>query len=205
MEFYKTSEFWTAAAVFVALFMPLFILWWNSRPKKSKLVIKGSSIVNQDIAEDENEKQQRRLLNVGRIIISNEGKYIAKSVEAFIETIEWDDKEREDFFPMPLHWTHGQLNEKGPTKRDIYPNQTVFLDFFNHIFDSYYVGDPVLFAVAAGLEVDNLSKMNIGTSFVKIKMYQESGQVLTFFVKAEWDGKTVPKISVISKEIIKKQ
>lgn len=198
MHFLYTIEFWTAAATLVALFVPLYILWFTNQPKKSKINVKGVSIVNQDPASDEAEKQTRRLLNVGRIILKNEGKYIASSVEAYIEKIIFMGQEREDFFPVPLFWTHGQLNKNGPTIRDIYPNQVVYLDLFNHIYDDEYINDNVVvFAVAAGLGVDQLSKMNLGTSELTIKLYQESGQVVTLLVEAKWDQKGAPSLRLL--------
>ena len=162
-------------------------------------MIEGVSVVNQDNAETADEKHMRHLLNVGRIIIHNAGSHKASSVEAYIEKIIFDGKLREDFFPMPLVWAHGQLNRLGPTVRDIYPNQTVYLDIINHVYDEYYVHeDSVDFAVAAGHGIDNLSRMNLGESELFIKLYQESGQVDEIRLKAKWKGGVVPTLSFVN-------
>ncbi|KKQ34862.1 MAG: hypothetical protein US50_C0034G0003 [Candidatus Nomurabacteria bacterium GW2011_GWB1_37_5] len=194
--FYFTQEFWTALAVIVALFTPWVVNWLNKRQEKSNLVFEDISIVHQDSKPEED--NMRKLLDVGRLIITNKGKFKAKTVEAYMDKIISNNEVRTDFFPMPLVWTHGQLNKNGPTVRDIYPNQTVYLDIFNHIFDPEYVGDSsVLFAVADDHGVDSLSKMELGESDIIIKFYQESGQVNQIIIKAIWDGKHVPKISII--------
>lgn len=196
--FYFTQEFWTAAATIVALFMPLLVIWLNNRPKKSNLVFEGTSIVHQDSMPEE--EHVRKLLDVGRLIITNKGGNKARMVEAYIDKIISDGDEREDFFPMPIVWTHGQLNKNGPTIRDIYPNQTVYLDVFDYFLDPGYVGNSsVLFAVAAGHGVDNLSKMNSGESEILIKFYQESGQVDQVWINAHWNGKSVPEIKILNK------
>lgn len=195
--FYLSQEFWTALAVIVALFTPWIVNWLNGRPRKSKLVFKNTSVVNQDLNPDTDEDLVR-LLNVGRLIIKNEGKYIAKSAEVYVDRIKWDNEFRDDFFPMPLFWTHGQLNKNGPTVRDIYPNQTVYLDIFNYLYDSNYTANSsVVFAVATGQGVDNLWRMNLGESELFIKFYQESGQVDEVCIKANWDGRNIPTISIV--------
>ena len=196
--FYFTQEFWTAAATIVAIFLPLFVIWLSNRPKRSRVVIEGVSVLNQDPANDEFQKNLTRLTDVGRVIIKNHGKYKASSVEAYIENIIYEGENRKDFFPIPLFWTHGQLNKNGPTIRDIYPNQTVYLDIFNYIYDDGYVGNGIVaFAVAAGNNVENLSRVNLGESKILIKTYQESGQVDSINLKINWDGKSVPKLSII--------
>lgn len=206
-----SQEFWTVAAtivafvaVIVALFTPFLMSWLSNRPKKSKLVVKDTRVINQEASEEyqeaseEYQKHTHPLLNVGIVIIKNTGQYKASSVEAYVEEIFDEGKKRSDFIPMPLVWTHGQLNKNGPTIRDIYPNQEVSLDFFNHKYDDGYVGDNIVsFAVATGHFVDNLSRMALGESKISIVLYQESGQVDTIRLKVIWDGVKVPKLSVL--------
>lgn len=183
----------TAIGTVGAVIVALFTIWLNSLPKKSKLMFRGVSIINQD-SNPEN-FDNRKLLDVGRLIIKNTGKYEAKSVEAYIEKVIDNGEVRKDFIPMPLHWTHGELNKTGPIIRNIYPNQTVYLDIYNHIFDPEYTGESsVVFAVAAGLSVDTLSKMALGESEIIIKLYQESGQVDEIYVKTYWNGKGAPNL-----------
>lgn len=196
--FYTSQEVWTPLAVIVALITPWIVNWLANKPKRSRLIFKGTSIVNQD-QNPEAEDSMTRLLNVGRVIIKNEGGYVAKSVEAYIDRIKFDGEFRADFFPIPLFWTHGQLNKNGPTVRDIYPNQTVYLDLFNHLYNTEYVkSSTVVFAVAAGQGVENLEKMNLGRSELYIKFYQESGQVDELCIEARWDQKTAPTLKILS-------
>lgn len=196
--FYYTQEFWTVIAIIVAFSTPFILHRLSNKPKKSRLEFCGKSVVNQDTASNEEESNMNRLLHVGRIIIKNTGRFKASAVEAYIEKIFSDDEERKDFFPIPLIWTHGQLNKNGPAVRDIYPNQTVYLDLFNHIFNNDYINNNiVVFAVAAGGHVENLSRVNLGMSEVVIKIYQESGQVDQVRVRINWNGKSAPELSLI--------
>lgn len=190
--FYTAPEFW---AVFVALFIgiasPIFIEYLRRKPQKSNLSMVKVLIINQD--NDPEEYQPKKLLDAGRLMIENKGKFIAKRVQAYIEKIVDNGEQREDFVPMPLNWTHGQLNKEGFITRDIYPNQTVYLDVFNHFLDIDYAGDrSVVLAVAAGMEFDSLSKLAIGESEMLIKIYQESGQVNDIKLKFSWNGKDIP-------------
>lgn len=156
---------------------------------------KEANIIHQE--PDTDGAPVRRLLDVGRLIIKNEGRYKASGVEAYIENISSDGEARDNFIPVPLVWTHGQLNEQGPTVRDIYPNQTVYLDVFNHIYDPNYVGESTVeLAVAAGHGIDSLSKMNAGVSKMLIRLYQESGQVNSVTLKTDWDMKSVLDLSI---------
>ncbi|HUY62576.1 MAG TPA: hypothetical protein VMV50_02180 [Candidatus Paceibacterota bacterium] len=199
---FSSQDFLTALAVLVALATPWIVNWLTNRQKRSRLVFEGTSVIGQDDNPD-TEEDLVRLLSVGRLIIKNEGKYIAKSVEAYIDRIKYDGEWRDDFFPMPLLWTHGQLNKDGLTIRNIYPNQTVYLDLFNYLYDSSYVGDnSVVFAVAAGQGVDSLWRTNFGESELFLKFYQESGQVDEVSIRAVWDGKDVPKISIIGHRVL---
>ncbi len=191
----RHPNLWTFSAVAVALVSPWIVNWLNNKPKRSQLSVEETSVINQ--SNDES-SYGASPFNVGRIIIKNKGKYKARLVEAYIEKIIFNKENRKDFFPVPLFWTHGQLNKGGATVRDIYPNQTVYLDVFNHVFDDSYVGDnSVLFAGAAGQGIDNLIRVNLGESVVLIKLYQESGQVDDIFLKLNWDGKETPTLAII--------
>lgn len=188
----------TLLAVVAALFTPWVVNHLNNRPKNSKLIFVKSSVISQDPAIEEDDKNLSRIMNVGRVVVKNEGKNKAVAVEVFIEKIIFDGEERKDFIPMPLNWTHGQLSKSGPIVRDIYPNQTVYLDIFNHIYDTGFVNENlVIFAVAVGHGNDNLSQMNVGESELHVTLYQESGQVDTLKLKCNYDGKSTPSISII--------
>lgn len=199
-SFFLTQTFWTFMVFIAAVITPWIVNWLNNRPKNSNLVWKNVSVIHQD--SDPDNSHMAKLYDVGRIVLKNNGKFIAKSVEAYIEKIIWDEEERKDFIPMPLIWTHGELNAKGLTVRDIYPNQTVYLDIFNHIFDPDYTGESsVIFSIATGTNYEDLSKLNIGKSELLIRLYQESGQINKVWLNVIWDGKSVPKIFIIKKLI----
>jgi len=177
-EFIRLNS--TIFALIVAFFSPWIVFWINNKPKKSKLVLKGTKIVNQNG-------------NIhGRLIIKNEGKYIAKSVEVFIERIQHKGKFRDNFFPVPLAWTH-----KGEAVRDIYPHQTVYLDFLIN------KDGRVLFVLKACHGVEDLWRVDPGESESFIKFYQESGQVDEGCVKVILDDKDRPKIDIINFKVVK--
>lgn len=181
--------------IVVALGIPFLVEYLRRRPYKSNLVVKDVIVINQD---NDPENYEPKVLDVARIAIKNTARFKAKSVEAYIEKIVWDGEVRKDFIPMPLFWTHGQLSKSGPTVRDIYPNQTVLLDILQNILDPEYVGErSVRFAVAAGQNIDTLSRVNLGESELLIKIYQESGQVNEMRLKIVWDTKSTPQVSII--------
>lgn len=205
--FYLTPEFFTSVAtlmaVIVALATPWIMYYLDNKPKESKLIVRDTSVVNQDdtVDDDEYSKNLPHILNVGRIIIENIGKHKASLTEAYIDKIIFNGEERENFFPVPLVWTHGQLHKNGPHIKDIYPNQKVYLDVFNHIYDDEYVDEHyVSFAVATGhnfLALSRLCWVEYGTELL-IKLYQESGQVNSIHLKISWDGtKIAPVLTII--------
>ena len=194
VPFYLTQGFWTFVAVLVALVSPWIVDSLNKRIKKSRLKYVGISIVNQH--NDDGNPYNPGPFDVGRVALENTGKHKARSVEAYLEKIISEGKERPDFFPVPLSWTHGELNKGGLSVRDIYPNQTVYLDIFNYVFDPEVVGDSAaFFAVAAGQGVDNLSRMNHGESKILVKFYQESGQVDRLWLDISWDLVSIPSMA----------
>ena len=169
----------TLIAVVVALglgvFGPYIAEWWREKIEKSNLIVLGDEalITNQENFDPDNHLVPGQVLNVVRLAITNDANFKAKSVEANIEEIEWDSEKRKDFIPMPLLWTHRQ------SIRDIYPHQTVYLDILYIRHNPELVGEQdILFAVATGQDIDNLSKFNpYGESKISIKLYQESGQI----------------------------
>ena len=198
--FYLTPEFWAIVlALVLGILSPPLSEWWRRRPQKSKIVVEGAIVTNQGDAEAIGDSEPMALLDVGRVIIKNSGKFKAKAVEAYIEKITDSGEIRTDFFPMPLIWTHGQLNKDGLTVRDIYPNQTVYLDIFNHMLDREMVGDrSVLLAVAAGNDVPAFSRGALGESVLLLKLYQESGQVTEVPLRIAWNGIEVPKMTLLN-------
>ncbi len=184
-------------AVVVALITPWIVNWLSNKPKLSKIKAIGTRVVDQTNYDHDETLREAYTLHVGRLVLKNEGEYTARSVEAYLERIVYEGEERKDFLPMPLSWTHGQLNKDGITVRDIYPNQAVYLDVFNHFFNPYIVGDrETKFAVGTGENFENLSYVNTGKSDVYIKFYQESGQVNTVHLISNWDN-GVPELSIV--------
>lgn len=181
------SDWLTLLAIIAALVVPFLQYCLLNRIKKSKLTIEKSYICNQD--NDEN------AYYMGRLIIKNGGKFIAKSVEPYIENIE-ASKEKQFFFPIPLKWTHSELNEKNPSVRDIYPNQSVYLDLF------YYIKPykEAKFIITAGKGLAELEDVAVGVNKVNIIFYQKNGQVDKFSLEVVWsDRNNVPEIKNITK------
>lgn len=200
--FYASIEFWTLIiALFIALFGPWASSLISSFFKKSKLKVIETSVINQEnYAYDDGNQQNNngKVADVGRIIIRNDGKIKARAVEPYIEAILWDNKIEQNFLPVPLKWTHGQLLTGGPTIRDIYPNQSVYLDIFYSIINSDMVGErSVDWAIGAGCEVDTFSKIRLGVNDIEVKMYQEDGQVTRIKIRVQWPGDSTPVLSII--------
>lgn len=182
----------TLFAVAIALATPWIVNWLNNRPKNSKIRVLNVSIVDQaNEAYDDDQMNH----HVGRLVIKNEGKFIAKSIEASLEKIVFDEQERKDFFPVPLIWTHSQPNKA--TARDIYPNQTVYLDVLFYFSESRSGDALAQFAIGAGKDVENLSYVCVGKSNILIKLYQESGQVDEVSLQIDWDGNSAPKMILL--------
>jgi len=205
----SSHDFWQFSAVLIALLVGIISPWlsehFRRRPRKSELIAVCPDIKRQHNNEDEDTGVTRKLLHVGRIIIENQGKYTANSVEAYLDIVEDADGKRENFLPVPLIWTHGQLNGgSSPTIRNIYPGQKVYLDVFNNIYDNEFVGERIVtFAILAGNNITEFSRLALLESKLAIKLYQESGQVNQINLKIDWNGVDVPEMSIISQESIK--
>ncbi|MDR3571375.1 MAG: hypothetical protein P4L81_04220 [Candidatus Pacebacteria bacterium] len=201
--FYLTPEFWAVVvALAIGILSPPLSEWWRRRPEKSDLVVQGVTVTPHRDPSEVDDSESMAILHVGRVIIENKGAFTARSVEAYIESIIDSGDRREDFFPMPLLWTHGQLNKDGAAVRDIYPHQTVYLDIFNNMLDREMLADRSLrLAVAAGNDVAALSRGALGESVLVVKLYQESGQVTEIRLKTAWDGRDVPKLTLLNKPL----
>ncbi len=183
----------TLFAVAIALATPWIVNWLNNKPKNSKLKVLGVSVVDQ--ANETHDPDYQVDHHVGRLIIKNGGKFIAKSTEAFLEEIVFEGEERNDFFSVPLIWTHSQIVKD--YARDIHPNQTVYLDVLSYSSDSR-LGEPLAqFSIGAGKDVDNLSYVCVGRSKILVRMYQESGQVDEVNLEIDWDGDKAPKMTIV--------
>lgn len=197
LPWYLISDSWLPTFTFLALIVAFVVPWvancLNNRPRKSKLKVTGKSVVDQA-----NESYDPDIVDthlVGRLVIQNKGRYIARSVEASLEKIICEGEDRRNFFPVPLFWTHGQVN-KGII-RDIYPNQTVYLDVFEYIWDSLQGESMARFSLGAGRDIENLSFVSVGKSNLLLKLYQESGQVDKIRLEISWEGKGEPEMTIL--------
>lgn len=196
--FYLFPEFWTVlVALLIGIASPIFTEWLTRRPKKSELVVEGVRTITQ---ENNSAMEAIPPLEATRLVITNKGRHKANAVEAYIQAVFDEGEERKDFIPMPLMWTHGHLAHNGSvTVRDIYPNQTVYLDVLNTIYDPLYVGDmSTLFATPTGTETDTLSKIVRGNSKITITLYQESGQVNVVKLDVYWDNSNLLLVSLVT-------
>jgi hypothetical protein len=166
-------EVLTLATIIVALVTPYITNHLSNKPKKSKLKLEKFDIVNQDNGDN---------YYMGRLIIKNEGKFIAKSVEPYLDNVK-SSESKKYFFPVPLKWTHSELNSINPSVRDIYPNQTVYLDLFYYEKNS----EKAKFIIAAGKGLNDLETVSMGKNEISIVFYQESGQKDEFDLEIFWE------------------
>ena len=135
---------------------------------------------------------------VGRIAVKNNSPNIAKFVEAYVEEITDTDsgtqRQRKNFLPFPLAWTHVFVGPNLGTIRDIQGNQTVYLDIFVTKNKQYSLQTPI-----KGPGLDQFCELT-KDSKLKIKIYQESGQVVSIIVVTKWDGEenNPPTIDIIN-------
>lgn len=125
--------------------------------------------------------KQKDELAVWRILIKNEGNDTARDVQADIEKVYDEGRERKNFLTVPLQWTH--LNEE---KRDILLKQTVYLDIFDEILR--FEGSPahkspqIRFRTRFGLEIFDFSWLKTKESRIKIVVFQRSGSLLPVYI-----------------------
>lgn len=165
--FFHTPEGTTLLAVIVALalgiFSPILGKIVEIFFSKTNLVFKDKIIINQVGPI------------FGRLVIINESKATARSVEAYLEMLEVEIspglfKQIENFIPLPLGWTHGHLDPRnGPSIKDIKPNQSVMLD----LFSTEKGPCIVLTFVLLRYELKESCK-----SKLIIILYQENGQIV---------------------------
>ena len=170
-------------AVLASLFIALFVPWFSERlrrkPDKSNLMIMKAIITPHDAAY------------MGRLEIKNESDKRANNVEAYVDKIIEDGKEKEDFTPIPLNWTYGKLDEI-KIRRDILGNQTVYLDIFHY----QPLNNDIKFHLSTDIRVAAYRDLKQGKTDIKIKLYQESGQVVKITIIVNWEKGSIPEIII---------
>ena len=121
-----------------------------------------------------------------RLVITNNGRWRAKSVSALIEDRETGNKKERGFLPSPLPWTH-QGNVI-----DIQKRQPVHLDLIEYKFDKEE-NKYILRLLSDEIKpLHNLSRFKKGNTVLKVNLYQQSGQVIKIEVSLYWNGKDKP-------------
>ena len=209
--FYSRPELW---AIFVALVIavsgPTVSEWFKRRYYKPSLEFSKMPLLHlQPLSGGNNTGQQL----IWRLSLKNNGLVSAKNVEVHVEKIFDNDKERDNFLPGQLIWTHAQTKSEFLVVRDIHPGQTVSLDFCSARENSQDRGERTLnrsmrskeavtdndspinkiefisklqLAVAAGASIDDFSAINSGNTVVSITAYEESGNNCKALVEIEW-------------------
>jgi hypothetical protein len=130
---------------------------------------------------------------VSRLLLQNEGSASAREVEAFVDKVLDGGQERENFIPVPLHWTHGQAKEGSAYVSDIHVGQQRLLDLVQVERSSYPGGHSLTLRLcvvkAAGRHPD-LSRLIAGRTDLGIALYNASGKTTRLQVQVDWDGKS---------------
>lgn len=139
-------------------------------------------------------------LFVTRLLVKNEGSVRAREVEAVAEQILDAGHLRENFIPMPLRWTHGQIRPGVPSMRDIHVKQECLLDVAQvgraKLYNIPKAGDrydlkliPTLkLCSEAGAHEETLSRLPLGRSRLVIAIYDASGGRAQVKLDVDWNG-----------------
>jgi hypothetical protein len=124
-------------------------------------------------------------------LITNNGRWRAKSVSAFVVERMSGKKNETSFLPSPLPWTHqGKIIE-------IQKHQPVHLDLIEYKYDDNEKKYILRLLSDQIKDLPNLSRFEKGTTALKVNLYQQSGQVINIEVAFYWNGKDKPsKFSV---------
>lgn len=130
-----------------------------------------------------------------RLLITNNGHWRAKSVNAVVEEIKTDDTPKKNYLPSPLPWTHQRSPQ---TVRDIQRRQPVYLDLIEYKLENK---SHILRLLSDEIkDLPNLSRFENGLKELKIGLYQQSGQVINIRLSFEWDGINEPEKFVVIQE-----
>lgn len=125
-------------------------------------------------------RRYRQATHHWRLAIRNSGREIAKSVQVdVLKIIDEGGKERGNFLPIPLRWTH--LNCES---RDILPNQTVYLDAIEH--NPTDLGKGARLTTRFGGGVDDFELLKNGRTYIVLGVYQMNGSVIESAIDISW-------------------
>jgi len=167
-------------SLFVALVATWVADWLRRKPTKTNIkFIKAKTF-----------PQVEESLVMGRLVGKNYSNKKAVSVEAYIEAIEDNGVPRKDFLPVPLHWTHYQLNEELILK-NICGNQYFYLDIFNFhtVFKYLKLCTPIT-------GIGNYTNLKEGLTELTVRIYQASGQEFSKKIIIEWEKEKLPTIKI---------
>ncbi|MGB8991979.1 MAG: hypothetical protein WCD80_07995 [Desulfobaccales bacterium] len=177
----------------IAVGVPFLVEHLRRKPRKSNLVIMNKSVNPQGDSF------------VGRLIITNDSEERAVNVEAYIESIVYNDKPIKDYLPIPLRWTHGHVYNS-EIRRDIFGKQTVYLDIFHYqeergenipVIEGLNKEDLYWFKLQSPITTLEYCNLKSGKTKLHIKLYQESGQVREKDVEITWEKKGDPPKLII--------
>lgn len=131
-----------------------------------------------------NIQRYRQAHHVWRISVKNTGNDIARDVQAMVTNITEGGKERENFVPMPLGWTH-----KDSDTSNIHPEQIVNLDIIEHYVNSS--NKEVQLASPRGHGVADFRNIRISDQITKLEIsfYESRGKALAVDIEI---GYTAP-------------
>lgn len=118
-----------------------------------------------------------------RLVLRNEGKYTARNIEVDVEEV-YDEggKERDNFIPAPLRWTH--INT---TTRNIFPNQVAYLDICEFKQEQ---GRSFIRLFAPNIKnLNDMPYLGAGQTKLVLRHYQENGQTGEIEVFVNWSGR----------------
>jgi len=181
----------TLPGLVVGVIVAIFSVWLTEK----SFLRRHSNLVNGGV-----EGRTQLSQYVWRIKIVNEGKYPARNVRADVEKIESDGIPRKEIIVSPLNWMH---NPTDLFTRDIYPNQTAYLDvcianLTPNYDESFKLANPHVGSL------DESSTIGKGLTKLTIGMYQESGQFKKMEVEIDWGGMLDAKSIKKTKVSIKK-
>ncbi|MBI2621991.1 MAG: hypothetical protein HYW63_05110 [Candidatus Levybacteria bacterium] len=136
------------------------------------------------------QNNQNPSLDLWRLVIKNSGNDTAKKVQVdIVEVFDDGNKVRKNFLPIPLRWTHLDTES-----REILPNQTVYLDLFEHINRGKDITNLqffLRFGSRYAQEIKDFCFLEEGDSKINLKIFQESGDSLEITIYAKWDGQHI--------------
>lgn len=123
-----------------------------------------------------------------RIAIQNDGNAIAKDVQVDVISIIEDGRERENFIPMPLRWTHLSTES-----RDIIPKQIVYLDVLEQhtVLENTPLFGTVNLATKFGEGINDFRNLKISDTETTLNLviYEKRGECIPISIEVVWTSK----------------